>query len=314
MREVAGRVFADPIAKLASLVLAVLAWLYVQSDQIHESRITAAVQWKLPPERTATEPLPETVMLLIRGTYAATRRAEDAGVQLAVDASALGLGKQTIDLGNATAVGLPPGIELVGPQPRDLSLVLDERATRKVKVDPVQVGDPAAGWLVDGIDLDPAVVQISGPRSVVGSLRAISTQPIDVSGLSADAIVPADLDLPRTVELLAGEAKPTAHVHVRPAVERVTFPTVPVYVWRHPDWRSEVATVEVILEGPANALEDVRPEQVVGFVHLPDAPARADYEASFGPDEGVRLRILHPAEEEIHVVKVEPPRVKVVAP
>ena len=314
MRELLRRFFADPFAKIASLVIALFAWLYVQSDQIHEARIQATLQWRLPPGRTATVSLPDTTTLVIRGTYAATRRAQDAGVRMVVDATALTLGKQTIDLTNTTATGLPGGVEVVGHQPAELELVLDERLTRKVKVEAVQVGDPAAGFLVDSVDLEPAVVQITGPRSIVGNLRSVPTQPIDVSGISSDTTVTAEMDLPRPVELLTGESLPSARLHVRPAVERVTLPAVPVYVWRHADWRSETVTVEVILEGPANALEDLRPEQVAGFVHIPESPPRTEYDASFGPGEGVRLRILHPSEDEVRVVKVSPPRVKVVAP
>ena len=161
MRELLRRFFADPFAKVASLVIALFAWLYVQSDQIHEARIQATLQWRLPPGRTATVSLPDTTTLVIRGTYAATRRAQDAGVRMVVDATALTLGKQTIDLTNATAIGLPGGVEVVGHQPAELELVLDERLTRKVKVEAVQVGDPAVGFLVDSVDLEPAVVQIT---------------------------------------------------------------------------------------------------------------------------------------------------------
>jgi YbbR domain-containing protein len=314
VREWIRSLFADPLAKLTSLILATGLWLYVQSDQVHETRITASVEWSLPSGRITTEPLPTTVALNIRGTHAATRRAAEGEVRLSVDLSGLPLGSSRVDLSTIPPQGLSGGIEVVGPMPREVSFVLDELSTRKVKVEPAEVGDPAPGFSVDEVSLEPPVVQISGARSVVGNVRSLSTQPIDVSGLSADATVQVDLDLPRGVFLADGEVNPAAHVHVQPALERVTFPSVPVYVWRHPEWRSAVDTVEVVLEGPARELEDVRPEQVVGFVHLPDAPTRTEYEAAFGPQEGVRLSILRPSEDRVKVVRVSPSRIAVVKP
>jgi YbbR domain-containing protein len=308
------RIFADPLAKIASVVVALLAWLYVQSDQVLDIRLSVPVTWELPDARMPTVPLPDTAVLTLRGTHAATRRAAEAGARIDVDLTALPLGEHRMDLGTVPTTGLSPGVEVVGVNPADLRFTLDEAVTRKVKVDPAQVGDPAPGFLIDGVTVEPPVVVLRGPRSAMANLRSVGIQPLDVTGLRADASFPVDLDLPIGVAVADGEMVPTALVQVRPAIERLRFPAVPVYVWDHPDWRSSTATVEVMLEGSASTLEDLKAEDVVAFVHLPEPPTAGGYEAPWGPGEGARLRILHPGGNDVKVVRVTPGRVRAVHP
>ena len=306
--------FSDPLAKLASVVLATLVWVYVQGDAVHETRLPVRVVWRLPDGQTTIEPLPETIAVQVRGTHAATRRSADEGLRATIDLTGLGGGHQEVPLTGLQIEGLRPGVEVLGVSPATLAMDLDERIRRNVKVEPSEVGDPAEGFAVAEVTFEPPVVELEGARTALSVLRAVRTAPIDVSGLAADAQVSARLELPRGVALAPGERTPIAAVSVRPAAERVTFSSVPVYVWRRAGWRATVDAVEVVLEGPARTLEQVRPEQVVAFVQLPEDLARSEVEASFGPSEGVRLRVLHPDDAVLRVVKVTPPRVKVVGP
>jgi hypothetical protein len=102
-------------------------------------------------------------------------------------------------------------------------------------------------------------------------------------------------------------------VSVAPNLEREVLTSVPVSVWNNTGaWRPSVQSVAVTLEGPAAELRQLTPEDVVAFVHLPDAPERSRYEAPYGPSEGVRLRILHGRSSRVTVVRVEPAAVEVV--
>ncbi len=308
------RIFADPMAKLASVLVALLAWLYVQSDQVREVRLTVPVAWAVPEAGIPAVPLPSNAVLTLRGTHAATRRATEAGAHIEVDLRALPLGDHHFDLATASPVGLAPGVEVVGVTPGEIRFTLDEAVTRKVKIDPTQVGDPPSGFMIDGVAVEPPVVVLRGPRSAMNNLRSIAIQPLDVSGLRADASFEVELDLPLGVKVAEGEPAPTALVHVRPAIERLRFPAVPVYVWRYTDWRATTEAVEVMLEGSASSIENLKAEDIVAFVHLPDPPTAGGYEAPWGPDEGVRLRILHPGGDDVKVVRVTPGRVRAVRP
>ena len=97
-----------------------------------------------------------------------------------------------------------------------------------------------------------------------------------------------------------------------PELERRQLSTVPVVVWGHQGWVSQPAVVSVTLEGPAAELERINVDEVVAFVHIPDQPERVQYEAAWGPREGVRLRVLQGVGENVEVVRVEPSRVEAI--
>ena len=56
------------------------------------------------------------------------------------------------------------------------------RATRTVPVVPQVHGHPAPAHVLGGVKVEPATVQITGPRTTIESRRAVDTLPVDVSG------------------------------------------------------------------------------------------------------------------------------------
>lgn len=296
---------ANPRTKILSFLLAMAAWVYVQGDEIHEELVRTQIQWELPNGLVTTAPLPDAVMLRVRGTRAATRRAEDSIVRMRVDLAEFDIGEHAVDLGAYEPVGVPQAVQVIGVEPAEVRFKLDEEAERKVVLRAVVAGSPAAGFEVRESIAEPSVVHIRGPRSVVESLDEVGTQPIDVSGMSGTRIRDADLDLPTGVALASGVV-PTVEVRVAPAHQVVQVSDVPVYVWEHPEYQPEVGQVDVTLEGPSDQLRGVSAERVFAFVHVPEPPTRKRYEAEFGPQQGVRVRIVHPGGDDVRVTAMSP--------
>ncbi len=311
LRDLWLRLTANPAYKLLSLLLALSAWLYVQSDTVVEGKLRVPVLWLVPADLGSVEPLPGTVTLQIQGTRIAMRNAQEAAPQLVMELDQLGQGSHTLELFPEAVTGLPPGIEVVEVSPGSLRVTLDEQVNRRVPVVAEAVGEPAPGFHVDGIVIDPSVVEVRGPRTVIRTVDSLPTVPVDVSGLAADAIVDVELQPPRAVSL-ASDVRARASVRVVPELEQRVFASVPVTVWRQPDWRATVDTVEVTLEGPSGRIREMTTEEVAAFVHLPDRPTRGSYEATFGPERGLRVRVLQPGGDEVRVVSMEPMQVPVV--
>lgn len=310
LRDLWSWLRSNPQYKLLSLALAVLAWSYVQLEQVGEGSLRARVVWKLPDGLMAVEQLPSHVNLTVRGTHADVRVARARPVRLPVDLGAIGVGEHHVEFGAFRPEGLPDTLEVLGQSPSAMTITLDEVAERKVAVAPVHVGEPAPGFMVDSVVLSPGVVTVSGPRGLLASMVDAKTHPIEVTGLSGDTVVPVDVDLPRSVTV-AGGARLEAIISVVPVKERRALNAVPVMVWQQTGWVARPETVEVTLEGPAAALARVAQDEVVAIVHLPDQPDQSSYEAAWGPRDGVRLRVLHGAGDAVEVVRMDPPRVVV---
>jgi hypothetical protein len=304
---------ANPTYKLLSLAIAVGAWMYVQSGQLSDAKVRAVIEWKLPPGLSTTEPLPATVMIGVQGTRSATRRAQRADVTVSADLSDAEVGEHVLEFGSLEVRGLPPAVHAVGFSPSAVRMVLDEQAVRKVKVQPVTVGDPATGYSVLAVTVEPAVIELRGPRVVMSDLRDVSTKPIDVSSLTADVEAPVELDLPWGIAPASGDPV-RVRIDVEPVLEQRTFEGVPVIV-QVPGFGPSVPSVQVVLRGPAGALQDMDPDSVFAIARLPDAPSpsRSSYDVAWGPPDGPRLEVVFPGDPAvIQVTAVRPGRVEVV--
>ncbi len=305
-------VFGNPHYKLAALFIAVMAWLYVQSDQVHEAPIKATLQWELAAGLVPVDPLPTQVAVRVRGPRGAIRRARSLDLTIPVDLRDVGPGDQNIELGPFSVERLPSQLEVLSYAPSGVRFTLDQVSQRKVKISPVVVGEPAAGYAVESIQIVPPVVTLSGPGVVIAELMEVDTAPIDLSGLAGSSDVPAELDLPRSITS-EDPVQFTARVEVLAQDEERRFLDVPVFVWQDPRYEPVRSTVEVVLQGPAGMLDDVGPEDLAAFVHLEPGITGARHTVAWGPKDGPRLRVLYGAGEGLEVRAVEPSRLEVVA-
>ncbi len=310
VRDLWQRLTTNPGYKLISVFVAIGVWWYVQGDEVQDAKVKAPVAWTLPEGLITTEALPPSVTLSLRGTRSATRRAREASVHLPVDLSDIGVGEHSLEFASFVPVGIAPTIEVTGFSPSSVRFVVDEVAVRKVKVEPMWVGDPATGFTIEEVLVAPPVVEVSGPRSVVAGLREVRTQPIDVSGLAKDGVREVTLDVPRGVQTNS-DAPLEARIRVAATLEERVISGVPVHVWGRHDWRPRTELAEITLQGPSASVRGVSQADVALFAHLPDEPDRARYEVPHGPSEGLRLRVLHPGGDDVRVVSVRPPRITV---
>lgn len=305
---------ANPGYKVLSLAIAVAAWLYVQGQEVaEEETVRARVQWEMPEALLAVEPLPASVSLTVTGPRNAIKRAKQGDPYLLIDLTDATSGEHSLDFRSFSPRGMPASIEVADVAPSSVRFALDEVVAKKVKIEPTWIGDPAPGYQVASVDVDPQLVSIRGPRSVVDPITTVATRPADVPGASDDVLRRVDLDLPRGVALVT-DAVIRVSVDIEPTVVRREFTQAPVQVWDHPGWTCDPDRVSVLLEGPAASMAGIGEDQVVVFAHVPESPERSSYEVVYGPDEGPRLRVLHGAGEGVVVERVRPSSVVVQRP
>lgn len=310
MRELWRWVFANGWLKLLSVAGAVGVWLYVQGAEIEETRLPAQVIWSFPTALVPVTPPPTTVTVVVKGTRAAARAARAGTVRMVVDASQVPKGRHELDLSTFPVEGLPKTLERAGVAPAVVELALDERVVRKLKVQPTVVGDPAAGFAVSTVSMEPARVEVAGPRATVDALTELATRPIDVSGLAVTTMRPIELDLPAGVSL-AADAAVAARIEVSSRIERREFARVPVFVRGSDRYAPATERITVSVEGPAPELARLDADRVAAFVVLPAGADKPRYEAWLGPRDGVRVEVLLGGGEALKVTAIAPPSVVV---
>lgn len=311
LSEWAAWLTSNPFTKGLALLIAVTAWLFVQQDVSRESTVPVRLHWDLPPELVPTTPLRNQIVLRVEGPRAATKRARSVGLDQSVELDGQP-GEHVVDLAAKDWSSLPESLRLVAVEPVSLTVELDEQARHKVKVQPRHVGEPSTAYRVSGVSLEPSVVELEGPRSLLGKLTHVLTKPIDVTGIRELTILDAPLDLPRGVHL-ADDEVPRATVDVEAVRAEIASLVVPVVVYDDPGWVPEPRSIEVSFEAPVSMLDWIREDSVVAFVRVPRG-ARGSVQARYGTQRGARLEIWHPGGPEVVVTRVQPSLVRVERP
>ncbi len=121
------------------------------------------------------------------------------------------------ELGEAVAqVDVEPGSSHVSIP------VFSDRETRTLPVNAVVTGDPAAGFEIASITVDPPVMLVEGDADQLAELVRVDTQQIPMTGVSSDRTVTVGFDLPTGV-LAVGDDQVTVEITLRPVTATRSF-------------------------------------------------------------------------------------------
>ena len=146
--------------------------------------------------------------------------------------------------------------------------VLPTASTRTVPVRWTIRGADGTGYWISRVTTDPPAVTLRGGQDALAGVDHLDTAAIDVTGLSADRSFRVGLALPEGVRLL----QPTdavVGVTIIPLTGTRPFPLVAVQVINAGTGLAgdtDLKTVEVVVSGPAAALQALAPDAVTATV------------------------------------------------
>ncbi len=217
-------------AKLASVAVAVVLWVYVlnQQDPVTTREIVVNIEPQNIPEGMELLTVdPPQIRLILRGRRSMLERAED-DIRARVDLSKATVGGQEVSV---RVVARPPGVEIVRMSRTKVRVVLDTSVAAKRPVIVETRGLPAEGYRALAPSCEPATVTVRGPASLVERVaRVVAT--IDISGVSTTVSQQVKVE-PRDEAGLA-----VSNVRVEPDRVQVVVPLRRVNVKVVPVWPS----------------------------------------------------------------------------
>lgn len=175
-----------------------------------------------------SQPVTESSTVLVTGPQESVDQVSQATATINVEGAT-----ETID----QAVRLTPrnqnGILVEGvtlDQGGFMQLTIDitqQKFSRAVAITPQPTGNPADGYNVVGVSVNPTVVTIRGEEPSIAGTSSIPTRPIDITGAKADIVKTVSLDLPSGVEVAGGDTVVTVTIKISPAQGSFDF-TVPI--------------------------------------------------------------------------------------
>jgi hypothetical protein len=177
--------------KLASLVLALLLFGHVLTDQEREETIPIPVQLSGLADSLATSgEYPQRINARVRGKWRDLIRLALSHPTLSLDLAAVTSGqfRTMITAEDVQRRAVPAGLSKAVTvnevlDPRTVDVRVEPRVEKEVPVWPRVVGDPADGYHVRGAPVaDPESVRVAGAASVVTGIDSLATLAVDITG------------------------------------------------------------------------------------------------------------------------------------
>lgn len=174
---------AEMARALVALGLAFGLWLFLADHRDAEILAPAALELRnVPPGLEIVDQSVQRVDVRLRGASGLLADAPLQGLRAQLDLSDGAPGERTWFLG-AEAVEAPSGVQVMRVTPPQVVLRLDRTLTTTVRVSPRVLGEPATGFEIHRIVIEPPVVAVEGPESLLRDLEQIATEPISAQGL-----------------------------------------------------------------------------------------------------------------------------------
>lgn len=171
--------------KAVSLGIAVALWVAVAGEEVVERGLRIPLELQQFPAglEVLGEP-PALVDVRLRGTSGALARTLPGDVTAVIDLKGARPGRRLYQL-TPDQVRSPFGVEVIQVAPASLALEFEEAATRKVPIVATVDGEPAPGYIAGTPIVEPAEVEIVGPKSAIDSARDAISEAVSVAGASA---------------------------------------------------------------------------------------------------------------------------------
>ncbi len=170
--------------KFVAVGLGTMLWLTVGSEHLVERSVRVPLLFRNVPDALEILPdAPDSVEVHLRGR-ASQLSGDQAEVTVYIDLADGRPGSRLFHL-RTDQVATPFGVEVTQVFPSTVMLTLETTGTRGVPVEAIVEGDPASGYEVGKVTVEPAQVDVVGPESQLKVLRNAITETVMVDGAKA---------------------------------------------------------------------------------------------------------------------------------
>ena len=289
--------------KALSIGIAVLLWMVIAGDQTVERGLRVPLELQQFPTglELQAEP-PALVDVRVRGSSDTLSRVGPGDIVAVLDLRAARAGQRFFQL-TPEQVRAPFGVEVVQVAPPTVVFVFEPTAVKQLPIRPSVEGDPAPGYVVGAMTVDPPMVEITGPESAVKQATGAVTETVAINGAVSDVTENVTIGLLDPALRVKGVRTAAVKVQVRLGSRERTVRDRPV---RLHDLGANLTAhaspldVDVLVRGSREGLARLNAEDVMPFVDLKGLGA-GDYALAVHVDALADANVARVAPETIHV-------------
>jgi YbbR domain-containing protein len=173
----------NPTLKVISLILAIILWLFVKSTNEGEVGMVVPLEFfRCPSSLIVTRVSDDAITVRIMGPLAQLERLSTKEGRARIDLSSARQGTNTFDI-SPDNFTIPKALKITQISPSSIKVEIDRVMDKVVRVKASVKGEPAQGYHVTKIVVDPPYINLQGARSHLEGLKEVSTEEVDISGL-----------------------------------------------------------------------------------------------------------------------------------
>jgi YbbR domain-containing protein len=289
--------------KAVAVGIATLLWVAVGGEKIVERSLRAPLEFQnLRSGLELVGEAPSTIDVRVRGTSTSLGRLSQGDLKAVLDVATAKPGRNQFHISPDNVV-TPFGVEVSYAGPATVPLVFERLVRRELPVKADVEGQPAPGFEVRRITVDPARVEVEGPESALRDLTQVTTDPIELTASAAQVRESVRIGIPNSEARLRVPQNVVVTIDIQPVRTERTLGSIPV---RMPKLRSgqraqaTPPTVAVTVRGDDAALAKLAVGAVEAFVDVAD----------LGPGRYV-LQVRVAQSPLFGLVRIDPPQVQV---
>lgn len=170
--------------KVMATGLGTLLWMTVGSDMVVERSVRVPLVFRgVPADLEIAPGAPDSVEVHLRGR-ASQLTGDQGDVLVSIDLTETRPGSRVFHL-RTDQVTTPFGVDVTQVFPSTVMLTLEATSQRSVPVRATLEGEPARGFVVKTVTVDPVDVQVVGPTKPLAALEQAMTESVLIDGASA---------------------------------------------------------------------------------------------------------------------------------
>ena len=234
--------------KLTSLILTIFLWYFVVTQEQAEVEFTR-VAWRisnLPENLEIVDQSTRTVSIRLRGSRTVINNINPLNLIAQTEDLPPNISEGEVTLRLAPEkLNLPAGVQVVYINPSYITVRLETRITKTVKVEPVIINHPPYGYELTNYIVEPDSVMIRGPRSFIEPVKSVYTDYIDLKGIIKSFTQRAQLKSNVNFLEFVSEKSVLVNIYIDKVYDIKTF-YVPIKVFP-PNEKIELKPSEIIL-------------------------------------------------------------------
>ncbi len=295
------------LIKLISLFLAALLWYFVGGEDLVDKNVMVSVEViNMPKDLIISNKYKKEVEVTVRGPRSLILEMGQRQNARQIDLTDAAPGTK-VEMIDNESIPVSRGIEVLRVQPSSIILSLDKLVKKNFPINAVTIGNVSRDFVLEDLRLDPNVITITGPQTVLGQVDVLKTTPINIQGITESTQLQIPLVLDSSLVDLIGETSVTADITMDYDKLERTIKDVPV---------------SVVVDG---FVQNVKPRVATVTLKIPKMiiTKKIDYRKLFNLTADAstnfsKLKIqVAPAPElqvPLEVVKIEPEYVALVLP